>query len=610
MSALYGLLEVATNIGWSLLHFLWQGTLIYLGYRLVNATVLRRASPGARYATGAAALVLMALAPVITYINLALTGLASDAATPVAGSVSVHASVIAAGNADLVARLGQWVTPLLPWAVGLWMAGVIVHALRLFAGWRYVNALRRTAATDLPAQLMARFEELRHQIGVSRPVALARSALVTVPMVIGWLRPVILMPPAAVVGLTPYQVEMILAHELAHIRRHDYLVNLFQLVVETVLFYHPAVGWLSASVRNERENCCDELVVRSGADAVRYAQALTELELLRSDRVALAIGATDGVLLARVQRLLAPPTPSPLLAVWLSGALVLGAAIAGMAGIHDVALRLGATSTDLPTMVRQELAAAAKPVADATTTKPRPSAPAAIAPAQVPAQASTQPAASTQYRTIATATDKPTIHARQSSPHSAETPVTHDAGSEHVPTRARSVALRTSDKTATSASTKPVGAPVTADSSTTRPSHQKYLVAKQDQQPDPSSTTRTAATPSVSTYTGGKPVETPKPSYPGFELVRGREGRAVLSFVVDESGRVQDVHIVSSEPSASFGIAARRAIHHWRFEPFKQDGVTVARAVTQQFDFKLPHDSDGIRCRTGSHICTMRNLDN
>jgi protein TonB len=110
--------------------------------------------------------------------------------------------------------------------------------------------------------------------------------------------------------------------------------------------------------------------------------------------------------------------------------------------------------------------------------------------------------------------------------------------------------------------------------------------------------------PAQPVYTGGAPIHTPKPVYPEVELSRGRSGHAVLSFVVNENGRVQDVHIVSSEPSARFGFAARNAIHRWRFKPFKQDGVPVARAVTQQFDFKLPKGAESFGCRTGSHICT------
>jgi uncharacterized protein involved in exopolysaccharide biosynthesis len=142
-------------------------------------------------------------------------------------------------------------------------------------------------------------------MGVSRPVRLVRSALIEVPLVVGWLRPVILMPASSLLGLTPAQIEVILVHELAHIRRCDYLVNVLQKVVETLLFYHPAVWWISRSIREEREHCCDDLVVRICRDRMVYAQALFRLEQLRAVPAELALAATGGSLLRRVQRLLA-----------------------------------------------------------------------------------------------------------------------------------------------------------------------------------------------------------------------------------------------------------------------------------------------------------------
>jgi beta-lactamase regulating signal transducer with metallopeptidase domain len=116
---------------------------------------------------------------------------------------------------------------------------------------------------------------------VFKPVTLLESALVKVPTVIGWLKPVILIPPSALIGLTPQQFELILTHELAHIRRHDYLVNLLQTIIETLLFYHPAVWWVSLQIRCERENACDDLAVSLSSDPVIYARTLVEMERLR-----------------------------------------------------------------------------------------------------------------------------------------------------------------------------------------------------------------------------------------------------------------------------------------------------------------------------------------
>ena len=134
--------------------------------------------------------------------------------------------------------------------------------------------------------------------------ALGNSAVAQTPAVIGWIRPVVLLPASALSGLEPGQIEALLAHELAHIRRHDYLVNLLQTAVETLLFYHPAVWWVGRQMRAERENCCDDLAVAVCGDALVYARALTELEQIRIAAPRLAMAANDGSLLNRVRRLL------------------------------------------------------------------------------------------------------------------------------------------------------------------------------------------------------------------------------------------------------------------------------------------------------------------
>src|SRR5262249_43417864 len=152
--------------------------------------------------------------------------------------------------------------------------------------------------------LLQHLDKLRQRLAISRPVRLVNSALVEVPTVVGWLRPVILLPASSLAGLTPSQLEAILVHELAHIRRLDYLVNIFQCLVETVMFYHPVVWWISRCIREEREHCCDDLVVKVCGNRVAYARALATLESLRGEMPQLAFAANGGSLLNRVRRLL------------------------------------------------------------------------------------------------------------------------------------------------------------------------------------------------------------------------------------------------------------------------------------------------------------------
>jgi hypothetical protein len=163
--------------------------------------------------------------------------------------------------------------------------------------------LRRHGLGAVAPEVEASLTRLAVALRVSRPVRLLESALVEVPTCIGWLRPLILLPASTLAGLSMQQLELLLAHELAHVRRRDYLVNLLQAAAETLLFYHPAVWWVSHRMRVEREHCCDDLAVAACGDALGYARALATLEERRSPAPALAMAADGASLVARVRRL-------------------------------------------------------------------------------------------------------------------------------------------------------------------------------------------------------------------------------------------------------------------------------------------------------------------
>lgn len=191
----------------------------------------------------------------------------------------------------------------LPQIVLLWLVGVAFFSTRLVVGW--IGAYRMAARHAQPAS--ADWERTLARIAVAlqlrRAIRLFESAAVEVPTVIGWLRPVVLLPIASLAGLTTQQIEMILAHEVAHIRRHDFIVNLMQAVVETLLFYHPAAWWISRRIRVEREHCCDDVAVAMFGDALQYARALTRFEELRLDPAHAVLASNGGSLLTRIRRL-------------------------------------------------------------------------------------------------------------------------------------------------------------------------------------------------------------------------------------------------------------------------------------------------------------------
>lgn len=308
--------SLTARLGWTLVHFLWQGSLIALAHAVVVA-LLKRHSAQARYLAGCLALMAIALAPAVTFA-VQPAGVVMRAApnfpplpklSPGTGAAAPAAAPHDATKADtFLELLSRKSEAVLPWLVTAWGVGVALLSARLAGGWIQTQRLKTRQTWPIGEPLMSRLEPLKERLAITRPVRLLMSRLVEVPTLIGWLRPVILFPASALTGLSPAQLESILAHELAHIRRHDYLVNFLQRILEAALFYHPAVWWISNAVREERELCCDEMAVCVCGDRVGYARALAAMEELRAGSLEFALGAADGSLLERVRRLLGKTT--------------------------------------------------------------------------------------------------------------------------------------------------------------------------------------------------------------------------------------------------------------------------------------------------------------
>ena len=315
MNAIWAIVRhpLAERIGWVLLHSLWQGALIGAGFALVRLA-LRKQSAQARYLAGCVCLTLVLAAPLLTLVMSPMPvhesgtyfpALTNADQAPTAetiamapGSSGENGLVLAIQSAAIF--LGQ----MAPWLSAAWLCGVAVSSCKLLRGFWWVQTVRKKETDAVDPDFLERLGSLRRRLSISRPVRLLKSALVEVPTVVGWLRPVILLPASTLAGLTPGQLEAILVHELAHVRRFDYLANIFQCLIETLMFYHPVVWWISRCVREEREHCCDDLVVKVCGNRVAYARALATLEGLRAEMPQLAFAASGGSLLNRVQRLL------------------------------------------------------------------------------------------------------------------------------------------------------------------------------------------------------------------------------------------------------------------------------------------------------------------
>jgi beta-lactamase regulating signal transducer with metallopeptidase domain/uncharacterized protein involved in exopolysaccharide biosynthesis len=303
----------AHRLGWALLHSLWQGAVI-AAFFAISQVCLRRRSANARYLSGCLALLLLLAAPVLTLVSMSAAPSGTSLSEPrpkdelATHAVAALATVVqhvrsTPSHPYALDSCFELVDRTLPWLIQVWAIEVMGFSVRLIFGTQWVRRLTHAEVQPLSPEWLAKLQDLSSRLNITQSVGLLKSSLVEVPLVVGWLRPVILMPASAISGLTPEQLEAILAHELAHVRRHDYLVNLAQTVIETLMFYHPAVWWISHCVREEREHCCDDWVVRVCGNRVSYVQALVSLEEARS-LPGLAFAATGGSLLHRVRRLL------------------------------------------------------------------------------------------------------------------------------------------------------------------------------------------------------------------------------------------------------------------------------------------------------------------
>jgi bla regulator protein BlaR1 len=290
-------------LGWTLIHSLWQALLVY-GTVTIVLRIIPSHRSSLRYAVALSSLAVVLVASAATFwwysqvpahptgaVDMTYTFIASDIAAPAPASVWEQMLTHVAAHMNLI--------------LAVWFAGALLFSLRVAGGAWYVTSLRR-ASSPVGHAWQQRLDALVQQLDIHRVVTLATSVRLQAPVVLGYIKPVILVPAGMLAGLSMEQVETILLHELAHIRRHDYLANLAQMLVEALYFFNPCIWALSAQVRTEREHCCDDAVVYYGGNARAYATALVQLEevRLRQTGVALSLAENKHQLLTRIKRIM------------------------------------------------------------------------------------------------------------------------------------------------------------------------------------------------------------------------------------------------------------------------------------------------------------------
>lgn len=288
--------QLIQNIGWTLIHSIWQGLAIYVVLKIA----IRLTKPSdIRYGMAVVAMSLMVICSVITFFVLSNTPVSQGP-----GFTYVLNTATREGQeASLLQTVLQFIDQNIIWLFRFWILGFAVGLIRIAAGLWYIKRLRRSAH-PVQEEWMDLVKKLSGSLNINRVVTMAEAGISS-PMVVGFMKPMVLFPVGLLSGLSMEQVETILVHELSHVRRQDYIINLVQSIIETIFFFNPFVLLISSLIRDERENCCDDMVIAKGVSPISYVRTLAQLEASRSSSsLALGISGNQNQLLNRIKRIM------------------------------------------------------------------------------------------------------------------------------------------------------------------------------------------------------------------------------------------------------------------------------------------------------------------
>ena len=308
------------SVGWTLFHSLWQGALIVI---LLTGVLylLKKYASQLRYLISLFALIVLLICAGITFYTsynyarekqVLKQTLISDPAKIIDSLQGQLKQTHAGKQIQSVSLQMKWIRfravlqRNFPVIFIVWLAGVLFFLLRMAGGFLYLRALRNRQVLGLDDKWIQKINELKNKLGIRKKIDALQSLVTEVPMILGYFRPVLLIPASFLTGLSTSELEAVIAHELAHIRRYDYIINIIQSIIETLFFFHPAVWLISKAIRNEREHSCDELAVSVTGNTVNYIKALAlsqELVWNRKNQYALTFSSGKVSLLKRIKRI-------------------------------------------------------------------------------------------------------------------------------------------------------------------------------------------------------------------------------------------------------------------------------------------------------------------
>lgn len=313
--------ELIETIGWTIFHSLWQATLVLI-LLLVVLFFMKKYSPRIRYFIAFSGLVSIVVISGFTAFKsysyakekveikqtlisnpLEVKEILKQKLAAETESKTKANQFISSAN---TIKLRAFLQRNFPVVFLLWVLGMFYFLIRLLGGIVHLQQIRTRHVTNMESEWILKFEEIKEKLVINKSVEFLQSAMIKVPMLLGYFKPVVLLPVSLMTGLAPNEIEAVIAHELAHLKRHDYLLNIIQSVIEAVFFFHPAVWLISKIIRNEREHSCDDLAVQSTGDKLNYIKALAaaqEISMSTAPNYAVAFSNNKSGLLNRVKRI-------------------------------------------------------------------------------------------------------------------------------------------------------------------------------------------------------------------------------------------------------------------------------------------------------------------
>jgi TonB family protein len=541
--------NIANALGWTLVHFLWQGALIFLAYWIITKLFCKNRI-NLHYWIGMFFMLLCLILPVYEFI----TQLNSSVTSGVLHELRIQVSSL--GDNGILSTKEMIVTLIqmsIPYIVLFWGVSVLLISSHLFKSWLALIKLSKQKSDNIPSYLAKKFNIALKQLKLKLNPLIIISNKIDIPATFGYFKPVILIPAAMILKLPQEQMEAILLHELCHIKRADFLHNIIQLLVETLFFYHPLTRWISRDIRKVREQCCDKLVLDLGASPMVYAKALTNIALIQNSLTTphLQIAANDGELFERIKFLmLKKQSKSPSITI-LSVIIISFAFFIIVNNIlnntHRSDIQLN-TSTPINSEITNEVKKPNFSIIDALT---------GLTP---------------KFEEESNAkTDSEAIVISK-------------------PNKSESIVVKKEINNRKSFVLSPTEEPITTEaidnnsvtkSNTPEPIRLDKL--PKDFRPLILPTERTA----INSSNYPKLIRMVNPEYNKLARSRGIEGTVILSFNIDEKGKVNNINVDKSSPLKLLDGNARQALRKWRFAPESINQNIINNRYQQIFSFNL-----------------------